>query len=69
MYSWEIDEYLRKHDYKITFQETRDIMEKSPQIINWKMEQLFSEIDGYGKYLWKTDDNYQWLFYIKNKEE
>lgn len=67
MYSWEIDNYLREKDYKLSFQEVRDIMQQSPQIINWKMESMNSDIPGYGRYSWKTSDSYNWTYYIKNK--
>ena len=67
MYSWEIDNYLREKDYKLSFQEVRDIMQQSPQITNWKMESMNSDIPGYGRYGWKTSDSYNWTYYIKNK--
>lgn len=66
MYSWEIDNFLKENDYKITFQQVRDIMLESPQINHWKMDDLISNLDGYGKYHWWTTDNYEWEFYIQN---
>ena len=50
MFSWEIDNYLKERDYKLTFSETRNIMISSPQIFHWKLEQLQSDIQGCGKY-------------------
>lgn len=66
MYSWEIDNFLKENDYKTTFQQVRDIMLESPQINHWKMDELISNLDGYGKYHWWTTDNYEWEFYIQN---
>ncbi len=66
MFSWEIDNYLKEHNYKLTFAETRNIMISSPQIFNWKLEQLHSDMLGYGKYSWRTTDDFQWFFFIEN---
>lgn len=66
MFSWEIDNYLKERDYKLTFTETRNIMISSPQIFHWKLEQLQSDIQGCGKYSWRTTDDFQWFFFIEN---
>lgn len=66
MYSWEIDNYLKSKNYKLTFQEVKNVMINSPQINFWKMEELFSNIPNYGKYTWATTDGYHWDYYILN---
>ena len=38
MFSWEISNYLNEHNYKTTFQDVRNIMQNSPQVIQFKME-------------------------------
>lgn len=67
MYSWEITNYLNENNYRLNFQQVRNIMDNSPQIFLWKMEEYLSDIDGYGKYHWWTTDNNEWIFYIKNQ--
>ena len=67
MFSWEISNYLNEHNYKTTFQDVRNIMQNSPQVIQFKMEELFSDIEGYGKYSLKTSDDCHWFIYIKNE--
>lgn len=66
MYSWEIDNYLKSKNYKLTFQEVKNVMVNSPQINFWKMEELFSSIVNYGKYSWATTDGYRLDYYILN---
>ena len=62
MYSCEIEEALRKHNYNIDSDTYIIICSTSPQIVRVKY-------DPYGQYfeIW-TNDNYYWKFNVYRKE-
>lgn len=66
MYSYEIQDYLQRRSYHLeTYDELQNIIDTSPQIIRVKLDYFD---DRYSQYYLKTNDDYEWLVWIKNCE-